>query len=325
MAPAERTRVRGVRVARLRADSVTMTAVQRGRHGKSVVGVLTVIQEEFDAAKAALGANTRFKKTRYWHGDGGTDRFVLAKMPDRSNVPAAEAARDMFEYWRPDVLVLVGISGGLSSGDAGLGDVVVPDYLHYGEFRKLTDASDDLRFAAYDHPNVGLRSDIVEQVAELGDWVERITGDRPALADDERYGSDPDRLKVEVGSLVAGEKIMGDPDHPEQQRMFVSFEHAIAVDMESWGVGRTVQHARTQADYNPRLVIIRGISDIVERPKKSDEQKGDGAADSNVVVHANGLATVNINNEQRKRWKNYAAATAAAFAARVVEDLLDDA
>ncbi|MEA2232386.1 MAG: adenosylhomocysteine nucleosidase [Solirubrobacteraceae bacterium] len=107
-----------------------MTAVQRGRHGKSVVGVLTVIQEEFDAAKAALGANSRFKKTRYWHGDGGTDRFVLAKMPDRTNVPAAESARDMFEYWRPDVLVLVGIAGGLSSGDAGLGDVVVPDYLH---------------------------------------------------------------------------------------------------------------------------------------------------------------------------------------------------
>lgn len=300
--------------------------MQKGRYGKTVVGVLTVIQEEFAAAKVALGADDRYKRTRYWHAPAGPDGFVLAKMPDRSNVPASDACRDMLEHWRPDVLMLVGIAGGLSSGDAGLGDVIIPDYLHYGEFRKLTEAGDDLRFAAYDHPTVGLRSDIVEQVAEKGDWSERVAEERPEMTAEERFGSDPDRLKVEVGGLVAGEKIMGDPDHPEQERMFVSFEHAIAVDMESWGVGRAVHHARTDVDYNPRLIVVRGVSDSVGRPAGEAERQEDGAgADASPAAHAARVTTVNINNEQRERWKKYAAATAGAFAAAVVEDLLDDA
>src|SRR4051794_23994911 len=113
--------------------------MRSGRHGKTTVGVLTVIQEEFDAAKAALGAEVRYRRTRYWHGGVGHERFVLAKMADRTNVAAFEATRDMIEHWRPDVLVVVGIAGGLASGDAGLGDVVIPDFVHYGEFRKLTE------------------------------------------------------------------------------------------------------------------------------------------------------------------------------------------
>ena len=163
-----------------------------GRYGKTTVGVLTVIQEEFDAVKAALAATRQRPRTRYWHGEAGHARFVLAKMADRTNVAAAEATRDMIEHWRPDVVMLVGIAGALSSGDAGLGDVVVPDFLHYGEFRKLTEAGDDLRFAAYDHPSVTLRADIVEGVRERGAWTGNVRADRPEHAAGERHGSDPD-------------------------------------------------------------------------------------------------------------------------------------
>jgi len=36
------------------------------------------------------------------------------------------------------------------------------------------------------------------------------------------------------------------------------------------------------------------------------------------------MTPVEFNSEQRTRWKRYAAATAAAFAAAVVEELTDD-
>jgi nucleoside phosphorylase len=305
--------------------------MQRGRHGKTVVGVVTVIQEEFDGVKSALAADQQYRKTRYWHSAAGPEPFVLAKMPDRTNVVGYEATRDMFEHWRPDIIMLVGIAGGLSSGDAGLGDVVLPDFLHYGEFRKLTEAGDDLRFAAYDHPSVSLRTDIVEGVRERGAWADDVRIERPGQREDERHGSDPETLKAEFGGLVAGEKIMGDPDHPEQERMFVRFEHAIAVDMESWGVGRAVHHARSEPDYNPRLIVIRGVSDIIERGRDGQNREADaeepvGANRRDAPAReASGVTTVNINNEQRRRWKHYAVATAAAFAAAVVEDLVDEA
>lgn len=297
-------------------DAAAMTAA--GRYGKATVGVLTVIQEEFDAAKKALEARKRYKKTRYWHAENGPEGFVLAKMPDRSNNPAGEATRDMLEHWRPDVLVLTGIAGGLSSGAAGLGDVVVPDFVHYGEFRKLTEHGDDLRFAAYDHPTVGLRTDIVEGVREEDLWTQHVLVDRPEMTDEDHHGSDPSRLKVEIGGLVSAEKIMGDPDHPEQQRMFANFEHAIAVDMESWGFGRAIHHGREESTYNPRMVIIRGISDIVQRPAAL--ARGEDAPEADLEV-----TKIAINNEQRRRWKDYAAGTAAAFTRSVVEDITDDA
>lgn len=300
--------------------------MEPGRWGKTKIGVLTVIREELAAAKVALSANTRFPGTRYWHSGDPAD-FVLAKMGDRSNVPAAKATQEMFEHWRPDVLLLVGIAGALDTGDAGLGDVVIADYVHYGEFRKITESGDDLRYAAYDHPTVSLRIDTSEGVADDGGWRDRVAVERPTLKADDRSGSDPDSLNAEIGAIVAGEKIYGDPDHPEQERVLTTFENAIAVDMESWGVARAVHDRRTDPDYNPRLAIVRGISDIVRRPSPTTAKPG-GKTQQPSTPKASGSMTSSvvelaINSGQRKRWKAYAAATAAAFAAAIVEDILN--
>lgn len=303
---------------------------QPGRYGKTVIGILTVISEEFDAAKEALGATSRFAHTRYWHGPDGPQRFVLAKMADRTNVVATQGTRDLIEHWRPDVVMVVGIAGALSSSDAGLGDVVVVDYIHYGEFRKITEGCDDLRYAAYDHPAVGLRSDITEAIGVEGRWRDRVLVARPELREEDRSGSAPDQLKCEIGAIVAGEKIYGDPDHPEQEHVLTTFENAVAVDMESWGVGRAVHHQRDSPEHNPRLVIIRGISDIVDRrrPKTVDAERevgepiyGEGAGMG--MPSDDPVVALSINNEQRDRWKRYAAAAAAAFAAVAVEELTD--
>jgi len=289
--------------------------MQSGRHGKTTVGILAVIREEFEAVKLALSADVRHPRSRYFHAADGHGRFVLGMMADRGNVAAGEATRDLFEYWRPDIVMLVGIAGALSSGDAGLGDVVIPDYVHYGDFRKITEAGDALRFAAYDQPTVSLRTDTVEGLRYEAGWTDRIAEPRPQRRDGDPGGDVAGVPQVEVGGLVAGEKVLGDPDHPEQERVFVSFDNAIAVDMESFGVARAVHHQRVAADYNPRLTIVRGVSDIVERRLGGEDEP---------EPPKGGMTPVEFNSEQRTRWKRYAAATAAAFAAAVVEELTDD-
>jgi nucleoside phosphorylase len=284
--------------------------MQPGRFGKTTVAVLTVIQEEFDAVLGAFGAECRHPGTNYWYGQRGAEHFVVGKMADRGNGPAAEATRDAIELWRPDIVLLVGIAGALESSDAWLGDVVIPDYLHYGEFRKLTAGVDDLRYSAYDHPTVSLRSSTLEGVGQEGAWQSRVERTRPQ-GDEIRPGSDRDDVapRYLVGALVAGEKVMGDPDHPEQEHLFTTFENATAVDMESFGVGRAIHAARSEPGYNPRLGVVRGISDMVHRaPRDGDESK---------------VTRVSVNNDQRRRWKTYAAATAAAFAVTAVEELTD--
>lgn len=321
--------------------------MEEGRFGKTKVGVLTVIQEEFDAAKSALGATNRYQQSRYWYRNDPNE-FVVAKMADRGNVAASEATKHIFEYWRPDILLLVGIAGGLSVEDAGLGDVVIVDYVHYGDFRKIAQGRDVLRFAAYDQPSVSLRQDTLESLAEEGEWLNAIRADRPEPHEDDPEGEGDGTPRAAVGGLVAGEKILGDPDHPEQQRVFVTFEHAIALDMESFGVARAVHDERRHADYNPRLAIIRGISDIVVRrepraahnvnvisslvtavlsarhrsvQKPGVGKRDDGPAGTVAAQPLGRLSEAEINTDQRTRWKKYAAATAAALAAAVVEEL----
>lgn len=293
----------------------------RGRKGKTVVGVITVIDEEFKAAQTALGATQRFGTTQYFHEPSGPDRFVLVKQGDRGNVPAEKTASALIEHWQPEIVLLVGIAGALVGGGASLGDVVVADYIHYGDFRKLTEGQDALRFAAYDQPTVSLREVHLEPLKIVGGWSARLTAPRPvpkrgfidwARA---RPAPAPGKSKIEIGAIVAGEKVVGDPDHPEQARLFVTFDNAAGVDMESFGFARAVHDARFDPGYNPRMSVIRGISDMVERKLPAPDPKT--ALRRAMPARLTGVGT---NNEQRKVWKRYAAAAAAAFAAEVVDE-----
>jgi len=263
-----------------------------GRLGTARVAVLTIIDEEFDAVRtsAALGCNV--PDSPYYCCDGTNVSVVLRKAPDRSQVPAMGVARDILEDYQPEVLLLVGIAGGIA-GREGVrtGDVVVPSYLHYGEFRKLTSSGDLRRYVAFDQPSLSVRDSYVEPIRGTG-WAETI----PVPAPEPTEGP-----KVIIGSLVAGEKLYGDPKHHEQQQIVGQFGDAIAVDMESYGVARAVFESRRTVGYNPRLLVIRGISDLVVAAEPGEEGRPEME-----------------NNEERQTWKAYAAAAAATFAAAVI-------
>src|SRR3546814_19273268 len=86
-------------------------------------------------------------------------------------------------------------------------------------------------------------------------------------------------------------------DHKENEyqcRILKEFDKELAVDMESYGLARGVYNARSTRHYNLNYLIVRGISDLVD-------QEG--------------------NNEQRIKWRGYAAATAAAFTVSVCDEI----
>lgn len=261
-----------------------------GRLGISRVGILTIIEEEFEAAQTVFGIRDHIRGTRYYSSDAGTHDVVLARATDRTNVAATLAARDFIECFRPEVLVILGVAGGIAGRDAGLGDVVAADYLHYAEFRKLTGRGDHARYIAYDQPSSWLRGSCVEPVRVDGGWAQRVEAERP---------DGTDSSKAWIGSIAVSEKVMGDPSHDEQRRLVDRFTDALAIDMESYGVARAIHEAREAVDYDPLFAVIRGISDLVHVRDDAVEQLPD-------------------NNEQRQAWKSYAAHAAATFAQDVV-------
>src|SRR5262249_32858983 len=141
------------------------------------------------------------------------------------------------------------------------------------------------RKQAFDHPSMYLRETITLRVKIAGRWLARVGKDRPIEG----------QPKVLEGNLIAGDKILGDGENEYQCKILREFDKALAVDMESYGLARSVYNARSVRHYNLNYLVVRGISDLVD-----DEG----------------------NDEQRKKWRDYAAATAAAFALCVADEIV---
>jgi nucleoside phosphorylase len=204
-----------------------------------------------------------------------------------TNLQAGGCIRDVIEHWRAEALILCGIAGGIPERQQiQVGDIVVPDYVHYCSFAKLSENGRQRRYIAYDHPSLSLHATYAAPLRDDSSWM---TSDLSGLLPDGRLP------RVLIGGLIAGDKVYGDPTSEEQTQILTDFDDAIAIDMESVGLCRAVADARRYTFYNPRLLIIRSVSDML----------GDSA-----------------NNEQRVKYKEAAATIAATFAKQVVDDIL---
>lgn len=271
----------------------------RGRVGRVRVGIITIIEEEFEAAKSVFGLNYNILGTPYFvDGDHGTKEWDLAliQASDRSNVPVAADATDFMEDLRPQVMILLGVAGGLcddkNKGRDGIrtGDVLFADQVNYVEFLKIDNNVARVRSYAIDHPSEPLRKNVCAPISKTFSIRDELDADHQP----------PDSeapCKIHVGGIVSAEKVLGDVHNAMQKQLLEPFDKPLAVDMESIGMARAVCHGRGSFWYHPRYVIVRGISDLV-----ADEE----------------------NNEQRAHWKSFAAHAAALVARKFVQTLPPD-
>lgn len=260
-----------------------------GRHGHARVALLSVIEEETRAVQTVLGLTQRVPGLPYFVAPGAdlSRPAVVNREVGRTNLQAGICIRDVIEHWRAEALILCGIAGGIPEREqVQLGDLVVPEYVHYCSFAKLSENGQQRRYIAYDHPSLSLHSYYAAPLRDDKSW---ITSGIDRLLPNQRLP------KVLIGSLVAGDKVYGNPTSEEQHQIIRDFDDAIAIDMESVRLCRAVADARRYTFYNPRLLIIRSISDMI----------GEAA-----------------NNEQRAQYKDAAATIAATFAKHVVQDIL---
>jgi nucleoside phosphorylase len=199
------------------------------------------------------------------------------------------------EELRPQVIILLGIAGGLCDGnDQGRdgirpGDVLIADQVSYVEFLKIVPTGPLMRSYAIDHPSVSLRKSVCAPIQKTFRIDAHLGGTVPP---------EPGPFRIHIGNIVSGEKVLGDVKSHVQQALLRPFDKALAVDMESIGIARAVCDGRSSFWYHPRYVVIRGISDLVSAAE---------------------------NDEMRANWKPFAAYTAALVAREFVRRLpLDD-
>jgi nucleoside phosphorylase len=287
-----------------------------GRQGHARVAVLTIIKEEFDAVQQVLDLKHEIDGTSYVSRAAPVDGLfdvVLCQATERSTIPCATLTMDIIDDFRPEVLLLVGIAGGLMDkdkpslfrrflssvgiavgltekgkgrDDVALGDVVIAESVAHTEFMKITDGRHYLRHIPVDHPSIHLRKTLVQALMRSFKLGEAVMVERP----------DPSTApKILEGQVVCGDKVMGGVEDNMQAQLLEPFDKAIAVDMECIGMARAVCERRTSVWYNPRYLVIRGISDMV---------------------------TGETNSDVRAKWKSYAAHAAAAVANEFIGRLL---
>lgn len=199
---------------------------------------------------------------------GGTGRWkVVAARIGAGNPRAAEEAVRVIERFRPEVLLFVGVAGGLKD-NVRLGDVVASTKVYAYESGKagkvfrprpeVANSSYDLEQRAFD-------------VERENSWQRRIL---PEPSD----GKVPTAY---VKPIAAGEKVVASNRSSTYRFLRRQYDDAFAVEMEGYGFLRAA-HAYSEVSG----IIVRGISDLVENKQESDKAGWQEVASAHAAAFA---------------------------------------
>jgi nucleoside phosphorylase len=212
---------------------------------KAIRAHLTYIQEE--VYKGTIYERGNFLAEK-WHWNVG-----IAQIGAGNPGAAAEAERAI-SYFQPDIALFVGIAGGIK--DVSIGDVVVSTKVYGYESGK----AGEKKFFA--RPEVGLSSHrlIQRALAEARKerWKQRtqqcIPGDFPST-------------QVFIGPIAAGEKVLISTRADTFVFLQTTYNDALAIEMEGLGFLQAVQR-----NEGVQALIVRGISDLLDKKQQSDAQ-----------------------------------------------------
>jgi nucleoside phosphorylase len=209
--------------------------------------------------------------------------IVVTSPNGMGRVEAANLAGDAISRWRPRYVLLVGIAGGAAtqndqpsdSGTTGgvaakgvrLGDVLIAESIVDYELQKRTAKKTDIRWKTY---TVDQRLLPAAQNFDEPSWQQLLRETRP----------EEGAPKVHFGPIASGDKVIAYGKALDSIRDVWS--KLIGVEMEAGGVALRA----SQTAQPPGFFMIRGISDL------ADQQKG---------------------SEEVERWRAYACDVAAAY------------
>src|SRR5258707_1933383 len=182
------------------------------------------------------------------------------------NAGAAFETERAINYFQPEIILFVGVAGGLK--DVNLGDVVSATKVYAYESGKA-----GIHFET--RPIVWTATYDMEQRARAearkADWRQRIDTATPV-------SSHP---KVLVAPIAAGEKVISSINADAYQLLRSQYSDAVAVEMEGHGFLQAVH-----ANKSLSALVIRGISDLIENKREADAANYQKIASQNASAFA---------------------------------------
>lgn len=297
------------------------------RHARVVV--VTITDTEFPIAREVFsrcGELTEIDHLDAYgptaYEDSDTLPFLLVQATDRGNLPVTLDMAEWMRQFRPTAFIVVGTAGGVWrptdadrtrwSGNPR-GDVVLSEYVHYGDYRKVSAEGNRLRHHRLEQPSSTLIKDARTLARDPGSWHCWMS-DRWKGA-----GRMPSATQQE---FLVGEQIQDDPFDATQQFLMRTFDRAAAAEMESAGIGQALHSLRVDATYAPLYLSVRGVSDLIWARGEGEELTQEDV-ELGKAFYAEKYQDMAGNSKdktsERALWSPRAAEAASAFALALVQ------
>ena len=230
--------------------------------------ILTAIRIEYMEVRAHLSDlsedihphGTIYERGKF--SGGGQEWEVGIVQTGAGNSRAAMEAERAIAYFKPNVILFVGIAGGIK--DVQLGDVVAATKVYGYESGKVAETfrpKPDVARSTYD------LIQRAEAEAKKEQWLTRL--------------SDSAQPTVRVQPIAAGEKVVANKKSDLFEFLQQNYGDALAVEMEGRGI-LEVAHANQQVS----ALIIRGISNLIDGKSRDDKEGFQELAASNASAFA---------------------------------------
>lgn len=242
--------------------------------------ILTALRVEYLAVRAHLSAlweEIHPQGTIYERGTfiaNGQKWEIGIVEVGAGNIGAAVEAERAIAYFKPSIIIFVGVAGGIQ--DVNLGDVVAATKVYgyeSGKTKQKFQPRPDLGLCAY---NLIQRA---KAESRKLDWLQRLASPSTSIP------------RVLVAPIAAGEKVIASTQSSVFNFLRENYGDTVAVEMEGRGL--------LQATYaNPQVsaLVIRGISDLIDGKSVADVSGSQEIAARNASAFAfEVLAKLKVN------------------------------
>jgi nucleoside phosphorylase len=231
--------------------------------------VLTALALEYAAVRSHLTEVVQRRTrsgTRYEaglvHGEHLDWEVNLAEV-DMGNSGAAAEVASAIETFSPQLILFVGVAGGLKPSDQRHGDIVVASMVYNVHSAKI--APDPAGGSQVLSRPLGVPAS--HRLTQLVRAVSRMMWTADSLTGAQRKETASPPPAVHLRAIVAGEVVLADPDSDLRKLIAERFNDAAAIDMESYGVYETAHR------YEVPVLAVRGLSDLIgDKTLASDQE-----------------------------------------------------